>query len=68
MKNRTQLTLWIEVEGEMKPVSITCSKWRAQSVADALIIQRPNVDAVEVRGERGEVIHRTTRQDWEGWL
>ena len=41
--------------------------FRGKAAAQALIIRRPEVEAVELRGAR-EVLYRTEKSEWEGWL
>jgi hypothetical protein len=65
---KKQLRIYLKIAG-----SWTCpgmsfpNVMRGTAAAQALIIRRPEVEAVELRGAR-EVLYRTERSEWEGWL
>lgn len=62
------LTLWVQVDGISRPINLAFPNLKqGVKAGTALLIRRPEVARVELRGKR-DVLWATERADWEGWL
>ena len=61
---RQHLTLWVQVDEISSPINLDFpNQKQGIKAGTALLIRRPDVEAVELRGKR-DVLWRSAREDW----